>query len=64
MRQVDVARLLGVSRNWVSKIERRETRLDVLQFVALCRALNLDPAETLTTVTDGASHRSCTGTPS
>ena len=47
MRQEDVALIIGVSRNWLSKIERCELRLDVLYFVRLCIALGISPAETL-----------------
>ena len=47
LRQEDVAGRLGVNRNWISKVERREIRLDVRQVVMLCIALDLDPASTL-----------------
>lgn len=47
LRQEDVAQRLGVSRNWISKVEIHEKRLDVLEYVELCRALELDPAEGL-----------------
>jgi len=47
LRQEDVAARLGVNRNWISKIERREVRLDVLQCVRLCIALDLNATETL-----------------
>jgi transcriptional regulator with XRE-family HTH domain len=47
MRQQDVAQVLGVSRNWISKVERCEVRLDVLNYVRLCLALDLDAGETL-----------------
>lgn len=50
LRQEDVAKRLGVSRNWVSKVERCEVRLDVLNYVRLCRALELCPREQLRTL--------------
>jgi DNA-binding XRE family transcriptional regulator len=50
MRQQDVARKLGVSRNWVSKTELCIQVLDILQFVRLCHALELCPQEQLRTI--------------
>jgi transcriptional regulator with XRE-family HTH domain len=47
IRQQDLAAQLGVSPNWISKVEQRDVRLDVLQFIRLCRLLDLDPAGTL-----------------
>jgi len=41
LRQEDVARRLGVTRTWVTKIEQRELRLDVIQLVRLCRIYGL-----------------------
>ena len=55
LRQKDVAATLGVKRNWVSKVELREIRLDVWQFVGLCAALNLDPASTLLDFIEGVT---------
>lgn len=43
LHQDELGKTLGVSRNWVSKVERREIRLDVLQYVRLCEALELSP---------------------
>lgn len=37
LRQEDAGRLLGVSRQWVQKAESAEIRLDLVQFVRLCR---------------------------
>ena len=55
LRQKDVAATLGVKRNWGSKVELREIRLDVWQFVGLCAALNLDPASTLLDFIEGVT---------
>ena len=52
MRQKDVALRIGVSRNWVSKIERFELRLDVLFFVRVCLALEVDPVKILKPLID------------
>jgi transcriptional regulator with XRE-family HTH domain len=52
LRQEDLAGRLGVNRNWISKVERRESRLDVLQYVELCKALDINPASTLRALTE------------
>jgi transcriptional regulator with XRE-family HTH domain len=41
--QTQAGRLIGKSRNWMSKVETFEVRLDVLFFVRLCRALGIRP---------------------
>jgi len=41
--QRDVAARMGKPRSFISKIENRERRLDIVEFVALARALGLDP---------------------
>lgn len=55
LRQEDVAGCLGVNRNWISKVERREIRMDVRQVVMLCEALDLDPASTLRAFIEGVT---------
>ena len=42
LRQADVGHQLGVSRHWIAKIERGETRLDIVQLVRLCRLYGAD----------------------
>lgn len=42
--QYDVAEKLGITQSQVSKIERCERRLDVLELIDYCRAINLSPA--------------------
>jgi transcriptional regulator with XRE-family HTH domain len=41
--QRDLAERLGKPRSFVSKIETRERRLDFVEFVAVARALGVDP---------------------
>ena len=48
--QVELALRLGITQSVVSKIERGERRLDVVEFVSLVRALRADPPEVITTV--------------
>jgi len=42
--QAVLGNLLGNTQTFISKIERGERRLDVVEFVELCEALELDPA--------------------
>lgn len=47
MTQRDVAAALGKPPSFVAKIEVGERRLDVLEFIAICRAAGVNPAELL-----------------
>lgn len=37
--------LLNAPHSWVSKIESGERRLDVLEFIAICHALKVNPCD-------------------
>lgn len=41
--QRDLADRMGKPRSFISKIENRERRLDVVEFIALARALQIEP---------------------
>jgi ribosome-binding protein aMBF1 (putative translation factor) len=43
--QRQLAERLGKPRSFVSKIESRERRLDFVEFIAVARALDLEPAD-------------------
>lgn len=43
--QHELADKLGITQSQVSKIERCERRLDVLEMIDYCRAINLNPTE-------------------
>lgn len=45
MHQKDLAQRLGRPQSFVSKFENGERRLDVVEFVAICQVLALDPAD-------------------
>lgn len=45
--QRQLARLLKKPQSYVSKYERRERRLDVIEFMDLCKVLKLDPCTVL-----------------
>jgi transcriptional regulator with XRE-family HTH domain len=43
MTQYDLAAQLGKPQSYVAKIEGGERRVDVVEFVAICNALGVDP---------------------
>ena len=43
--QVELAARLGKPQQFVSKYERGDRRVDLVEFVAVCRALRVDPKE-------------------
>ncbi|MGX1259353.1 helix-turn-helix domain-containing protein [Sinorhizobium fredii] len=43
MTQVELGKRIGQRQTFVSKFELGERRLDVAEFVVICRALSLDP---------------------
>ncbi|QDX28099.1 helix-turn-helix transcriptional regulator [Sphingomonas suaedae] len=45
--QIELAAALGYDQSFVSRIERRQRRLDVWEFVRFCRALELNPGDVL-----------------
>lgn len=59
--QNDLASLLRKPQSFVSKYERRERRLDVVELVEICRLLHIDPhlivteIETCASTTNGAN---------
>ena len=42
--QTQLGQAIGLSRNWLGKIELCELKLDILRFCWLCKALELDPS--------------------
>lgn len=55
--QRDLAERLGKPRSFVSKLENRERRLDVVEFIALCRALEVKPGELIEEIATGVGER-------
>lgn len=48
--QWDVAHRMGTEQSQISKFERGERRLDILDYVRYCRAVELDPSVLLQSV--------------
>lgn len=47
MSQSDLAEAYGEDQPFISRVERRQRRIDVYEFVRFCRALQLSPSEIL-----------------
>lgn len=48
--QQALADRLGKPQSFVAKFENRERRLDVVEFVAICRSVGADPSSIISTV--------------
>ena len=48
-----LAKILGTPHAFIGKIENQERRLDVVEFIRYCRALEIDPQEGLQVVIEG-----------
>jgi transcriptional regulator with XRE-family HTH domain len=47
MKQEEVGKRMGVTRHWIRKVEICELRLDIVQFVRICRIYRLDTTRLL-----------------
>ena len=56
--QQDLARRLDKPQSFVSKYERRARRLDVVEFITICRALNVDSRSIVGEIEDRLSAKS------
>jgi transcriptional regulator with XRE-family HTH domain len=45
--QTAIATALGKPQSFVSKVEGRERRIDVVEFIEICRAIGVSPVEIL-----------------
>jgi transcriptional regulator with XRE-family HTH domain len=52
LRQVDLAERLGKPQSFVSKVERGERRLDVVELIVVARAIGVDEFRFLRTVAE------------
>ena len=50
MTQVEVAKALGRPQSYVADFERRERRIDVVEYLALAEAIGFDPLSLLADV--------------
>ncbi len=45
--QLELSRILGLDQSVISKIERGERRLDIVEFIYYCGALKVSPSEAI-----------------
>lgn len=45
--QWDLARALGTDQSQISKLERSERRLDIMDYLRICQAIGIDPGKPL-----------------
>lgn len=55
MTQIELAMRLGKPQSFVSKFEKGERRLDVLEFISICDALGVEPTTLFKTVVGALS---------
>jgi transcriptional regulator with XRE-family HTH domain len=55
--QQDLAGRLGRPQSFVSKVELGERRLDVIEFLELCRAIGMDPHQLLDDIAETTYRR-------
>ena len=53
LRQNQVAKMLSVSRQWLSHVETCQIRIDVLQLTSWCQALGLDAPDLVRMLEEG-----------
>ena len=53
LRQDQVAKMLSVSRQWLSHVERCQIRIDVLQLSSWCQALGLNAPDLVRMLEEG-----------
>ncbi len=54
LNQVELAERLGRPQSFVSKIEKGERRIDVVELIAICNQLRVDPADIIAVINDGS----------
>jgi transcriptional regulator with XRE-family HTH domain len=52
LNQVELAEKLGRPQSFVSKIEKGDRRIDVLELIAICHHLRIDPADVIAAMND------------
>ncbi|MFT4928988.1 MAG: transcriptional regulator with XRE-family HTH domain [Phenylobacterium sp.] len=48
-----LAQIIGTPHSFVGKIEHQERRLDVVEFMRYCTALEVDPGDAIKAITEG-----------
>jgi transcriptional regulator with XRE-family HTH domain len=55
MRQL--AEKMGIHHSWIGKVEQGERRLDIIEYLRICDALQLDPHEGLNIIQNDSPSR-------
>jgi transcriptional regulator with XRE-family HTH domain len=50
--QADLAKLIGKPQSYISKVESGERNLDIIEFVAYCKGLGIEPSKFMKKLTD------------
>ena len=53
--QSDLAKALAKPQSFVSKYERKERRLDVIEYISVCRLIGLNPCDEISKLDDEIS---------
>ena len=56
MTQAELGAAFGEDQSFISRIERRQRRIDVYEYVRLCRALQMHPSEILDPIYERINH--------
>lgn len=57
--QSELAERIGVDQSFISKVERGERRLDIVEFILYCRPLKASPSEIIKTLQYKVEGDSC-----
>ncbi|KAA8732685.1 helix-turn-helix transcriptional regulator [Acinetobacter qingfengensis] len=47
MTQTQIAHQLGKPQSYIAKIEGKDRKLDIIEYIEICEALNIQPSEVL-----------------
>ncbi len=57
--QAELAKSIGVDQSFISKVERGERRLDIVEFIFYCNSLKVSPSEAIETLQQKIGGANC-----